>query len=114
MCHCTTTGAVHRNVPQLITSVPCLASLGSIEMVNFSTGVPTLSAFIGARPRSWARPYSVPHCPVCRFTISSTPATCGRVHRVYVPAGSDNPASVIGAEVVSWVAAFAPVRQTRS
>ena len=37
---------------------------------------------------------------------------CGMVQRVYVPAGNDNPASVIGAEVVSWVAAFAPVRQT--
>ena len=83
-------------------------------MVNFSTGVSTLSDFIGAVPRSWARLYSVPHCPVCRFTMRSTPLTCGTVHSVYVPAGSDNPASVIGAEVVNWVAAFAPVRQTRS
>ena len=41
--HCTTMGAVHRNVPHAIARVPCLASLGSIEMVNFSTGVSTLS-----------------------------------------------------------------------
>ena len=32
----------------------------------------------------------------------------------YCPAGSDNPARVIGAETVNWVAALAPVRQTRS
>ena len=41
--YCTTMGAVHRNVPHAIASVPCLASLASIEMVNFSTGGSTLS-----------------------------------------------------------------------
>lgn len=53
--YCTTMGAVHRNVPHAIASVPWLASRGSIAIVNFSTGVSTLSDFIGALPRSWAR-----------------------------------------------------------
>ena len=107
-------GAVHRNVPHAIASVPCVAPLDSIEMVNFSTDAPTLSDVIGTVPRSWLRLYSVPHCPVCRFTMRSTRPACGTVHKVYVPAGTDNPPSVIGAEVLNWVAAFAPVRQTRS
>jgi len=36
----------------------------------------------------------------------------GTVQRVYVPAGTRMPASVIGADVVNCVAAFAPVRHT--
>jgi PD-(D/E)XK nuclease superfamily protein len=50
--YCTTMGAVHRNDPHSITSLPCRASLGSTVMVNFSTGVATLSDFIAAVPRS--------------------------------------------------------------
>ena len=40
----TTIGTVQRKVPHAIARVPCLASLGSIEMVNFSTVVAALSA----------------------------------------------------------------------
>jgi hypothetical protein len=107
-------GALHRKLPHASVSVPCFASRGSIAMVNFSTGLVTLSACSGARPRSWARLYSVPHCPVCLLTMRSTPRRCGAVHSVYVPAASSSPASVIGTEVVNWVAALAPVRQMRS
>jgi hypothetical protein len=41
-------GAVHRKGTHAITSEPCLASLGLIAMVNFSTGVVTLSDFMAA------------------------------------------------------------------
>src|SRR5215213_9425958 len=110
----TSIGAVHRNVPHVMISVPLLAPPGSLAMVNCSTGGSALPDFMAAVPRSRALLYSVPHCPVCRFTIGSTPPVRGIVNRVYVPAGSDNPASLTGCETVSWVAALAPVRQTRS
>ena len=105
-------GAVHRNVPHAIASVPCLASTGSIEMVNFSTGVPTLSD--RHRHRAQVLGSAVFRSPLPGLLVHDevhAPA-CGTVHSVYVPAGSGNPASVIGAEVVNWVAALAPVRQT--
>ena len=78
----TTIGAVHRKLPQASASVPCFASLGSIEMVNFSIGLGEFSDPSRALPRSCSRLYSVPHCPVCLFTMRSTLWACGAVHRV--------------------------------
>ena len=112
--HCTSIGAVHRNGPHSIVSAPRALPLETIEIVNFSTGVASVSVFMGAMPRSCEPSYSVPHCPVCRFTIKSAPFVRGTVHNVYVPAGTRMPARVMGADVVNCVAALAPVRHTRS
>ena len=42
----TTIGAVHRNVPHSITSVPRRASAGTMEMVNSSTGAAGVSSIL--------------------------------------------------------------------
>ena len=112
--HRTSIGADHLKEPHSITSVPCCVSPGTIEIVNSSTGEGSASVFIFAMPRLRDPLYSVPHCPLCLFTIRSTPFVCGTVHNVYVPAGTCMPASFMGADVVNCVAAFAPVRHTRS
>jgi hypothetical protein len=46
------------------------------------------------------------------FTISFQPVGVGRVHSVYLPAGTAAPPIVRSTDVLSWVAALAPVRQT--
>jgi hypothetical protein len=112
--HSTSIGAVHLKEPHSITSVPCRLSAGMMEIVNSSTGAVSAWVVILATPRLREALYSVPHCPVCLFTISSTPSVCGTVQRVYVPAGTCSPASFMDADVVNCVAAFAPVRHTRS
>src|SRR4051794_36222048 len=105
-------GAVHLKEPHSMTSVPCCASVGTMAIVNSSTGAATAWLVILAMPRLCEASYSVPHCPVCLFTIRSTPPLCGAVHNVYLPAGTWRPASLIGAEVVNCVASLAPVRHT--
>jgi len=102
------------NEPHSITRVPCFASPGTMEIVNASTGAVSVSLVILDMPRLRERSYEVPHCPVCLFTIRSTPSACGTVHSVYIPAGTCMPARIIGADVVNCVASFAPVRHTRS
>src|ERR1700733_13913139 len=101
--YCTSIGAIHLKEPHSNTSVPCRLSLGMIDMVNSSTGDVTTSLVMPALPRLCAGLYSVPHCPVCLFTIRSTPFLCGAVNSVYVAAGSCIPASLIGVDVVNWV-----------
>ena len=96
------------------TSVPCRLSLGMIDIVNSSTGAGATSVVILAVPRSSEPLYSVPHCPLCLFTIRSTPFACGAVNSVYVPAGTCISASLIGVDAVNCVAALAPVLHTRS
>lgn len=59
--HRTSIGAVHRKVPHAIASVPVRASLESIEMVNCSTGVVSVSLVSVARARFRAGSYDVPH-----------------------------------------------------
>ena len=49
-------GALHRNGPHDIDSVPRPAPAESIAMVNRSTGAASVSDRIGARPRSCAGP----------------------------------------------------------
>ena len=112
--YCVSICAVHLKEPHSIMSVPCRASCGTIEMVNSSTGAESVWLVILAMPRLREALYSVPLCPVCLFTIRSTPPVCGMVHNVYVPAGICMRANLIGADVVNCVAAFAPVRHTRS
>src|ERR1700722_16361311 len=107
-------GAVHRNGPHDSANAPRSLPLGVMDIVNSSTGVPSVSTPMGAFPKSCDASYSVPHCPDCRLTIKSTPFARGTVHNVYVPADSRIPASVTGADVVNCVAALAPVRHTRS
>src|SRR5579862_6750822 len=105
-------GAVHRNGPHSIASMPCVAFEGVIDMVNISTGDASVAVDMAATPRSFALSYSVPHCPVSRFTIKSAPFARGTVHSVYLPAGTRRPAMVIGTVVLNCVAALAPVRHT--
>src|SRR4029079_6909559 len=106
--YCTSIGALHLNEPHSNIRVPYRLSVGRIDIVNFSTGVDATSLLILPAPRSSERLYSVPHCPVCLLTISSTPFVCGAVNSVYLPAGTCIPASFIGADVVNCVAALAP------
>src|SRR5258708_31246624 len=80
--HCTSIGAVHLNEPHSNTSVPCRLSPGMIDIVNSSTVAVAASLIIPALPRLSAGLYSVPHCPVCLFTIRSTPFLCGAVNSV--------------------------------
>src|SRR5512143_3253944 len=105
-------GALHWKVPHSITSRPA----GSMRMVNRSTFSGNESTVMGRRATSRAAWYSVPHWPDWPLMMSETPppARVGSIHSVYVPGCSGTPASAIGAEVVSCVAASAPVRQTWS
>ncbi len=114
LSYCTSIGASHLNEPHSSTSVPRRLSLGMIDMVNFSTVAVEASLVIFAVPRLREPLYSVPHCPLCLFTIRSTPFVCGAVNSVYVPAGTCIPASLIAVDVVICVAALAPVLHTRS
>src|SRR5207248_6463606 len=103
-------GALHWQVPHSITSRPA----GSRRMVNRSTFRGKESTIMARRATSRSALYSVPHWPDWPLMMSETPPRVGRVHSVYVPGCSGTPASSIGAEVVSCVAASAPVRQAWS
>jgi hypothetical protein len=81
-------------------------------MVNTSMGAASTVTVSGTRMRSCAASYAVPHCPVCRFTMSCQPVGTGSVQRVYVPAGTTTPPMTRSRSVRNWVAALAPVRQT--
>ena len=69
------------------------------ELFHCAQCEPQLVIF--AVPRSSEPLYSVPHCPLCLFTIRSTPLVCGAVNSVYVPAGTCIPASLIAVDVVN-------------
>ena len=96
---------LHWKVPHSKTSRPA----GSMRIVNRSTFAGSESTVMGRRATSWSARYSVPHWPDWPLMMSETPPLVGSVHSVYVPGCSGTPASAIGAEVVSCVAALAPV-----
>src|ERR1700704_3010591 len=78
----TITGAVHRNGPHSIASVPRWLSAATMEIVKRSAGASSVSVCIGALARSLAPLYSVPHWPNCLLMIRSVPFARGTVQRV--------------------------------
>ena len=105
---------LHRNDPHSMTSVPCARRSRDRDREALDRRVERLRLH---RRRPEVARTIVFRAPLAGLRVDDevhAVRRCGAVQSVYFPAGRCSPPSVIGADVVNCVAAFAPVRQTSS